>query len=95
MSEQIILSSEPWVGGMQVRGWFGPVECDREVIGKSWEEAVYDLREDAAEKAREMGGNAVVGIEIECHPWCAPAKISLKGTVARLEPLFAGVTVYP
>lgn len=96
MKGDVLLSINPWVGGTRAKGYWGPIKIERMVSGPSWEEAIDAILEDAADEARVRCCNAVVGMEITCDPYRPNGgHIRFEGTAADLEPLFAGVSVWP
>lgn len=93
-SGEILLSVHPWVTGTRACGWYDVVELHHAVSGKCWEDAIDGILNAAADRARDIGGNAVVGVEIFVDPFHeGGATIHLKGTIAKLESLFAGIEV--
>lgn len=96
-SGEILLSVHPWVSGCRADGWYGPVEVELSVQGMCWEGAIDAVLEEAAEQARKLGSNAVLNLEINVYPFReGGARVSLKGTAAKIAPLFADVPlVFP
>lgn len=95
---EVLLTIHPWVSGCRADGWYGPVEFELPVRGKCWEEAIDIVLETAAAQARDLGGNAVLNLEIHVSPFAVRdgepcPTIGIKGTAAKIEPLFAGFEV--
>jgi hypothetical protein len=100
--EDVELYTSPWVSGTRAAAYFGPIsselfleddpETDR---SDAWSKAERELLESLRDKARTLGANAVVGLEVTLDPF-AQAKDSDRkglrlyavGTAAKLEPLF-------
>lgn len=97
MTEDVVITVNPWCPyGTRTVGWFGPISAERTILGKSWEEGIEEVLEEAKEKARALGGNAVVGLEIECDPYRSDGgHIFLQGNVARCTALFPDYAVAP
>jgi len=60
-----------------------------------WGKAKEELYESLKDKARILGGNAVVGCEtilnpfaVECGSGCTGLSLYIKGTATKLDPLF-------
>lgn len=88
----VLISVDPCVSGTRSAGYSGVIRLERNVSGVSWEEAIGRILEDAAEEARHRSCNAVVNVEIHCDPYRTDGvHVSLTGTMANLEPLFAGM----
>lgn len=95
---EIALTANPWISGTRAAGWYGPVEVKQPVAGRCWEDAIDSVLEEAAAQARALGPNAVLNVEINVSPFAQRngepcPTIELKGTAAKLEPLFAGFEV--
>jgi hypothetical protein len=90
----IHLHSGPWVSGMRAAAYFGclPHSIHR-TRGCDVEEALAELLEGLADKARALGANAVAGVELSIDPWAwlgdvACVHLHVVGSSARLEPLY-------
>jgi hypothetical protein len=99
--EEVELYTSPWVSGTRAAAYFGPISSelfleddfvdDRSV---AWGKAEQELLASLRDKARALGANAVVGLEVTLDPFAtSPAglkglKLHAVGTAARLEPLF-------
>lgn len=92
----VILSVSPYPSGMRAQGYWGPLHLERVIVGKSWEEGIDELLEEAAQAARDLSCNAVVNIEISCDPYHQDGgKVWITGTIASLEPWFCGAQAHP
>jgi len=85
----------PWVAGTRSVAYFGVVTTER-AIARSLlaRQAVLEAEEDAlldalGQCSAELGGNAVVGVEVEADPFGEDGRLRLRafGTAAKLEPL--------
>jgi uncharacterized protein YbjQ (UPF0145 family) len=99
---EVELHASPWVSGTRAAAYFGPISsglflADTSVEDRSeaWERAERELLESIRDKARALGANAVVGLEVTLDPFAegqATGKTGLRlhavGTAAKLEPLF-------
>jgi hypothetical protein len=100
--EDVELYTSPWVSGTRAAAYFGPIsselfladdpEMDR---GEAWSKAERELLESLRDKARRLGANAVVGLEVTLDPFAQHTESGHKGlrlyavgTAAKLEPLF-------
>jgi uncharacterized protein YbjQ (UPF0145 family) len=96
------LYTSPWVSGTRAAAYFGPISSelflqDDQVEDRSeaWTKAERELLESLRDKARLLGANAVVGLEVTLDPFAhAPEsdatglRLHAVGTAAKLEPLF-------
>ena len=102
-SEQDVeLYTSPWVSGTRAAAYFGPISSelfleDSEVEDRTaaWTKAEKELLESLRDKARSLGANAVVGLEVTLDPFARSdetdttgLRLHAVGTAARLEPLF-------
>ena len=102
-TEDVELYTSPWVSGTRAAAYFGPISSelflpDDSVEDRSaaWTRAERELLESLREKARTLGANAVVGLEVTLDPFaqsCDNEKdtglhLHAVGTAAKLEPLF-------
>ncbi len=102
LSEDVELYTSPWVSGTRAAAYFGPISAelflednsveDRE---EAWGKAERELLESLRDKARGLGANAVVGLEVTLDPFAHDEKndatglrLHAVGTAAKLEPLF-------
>ena len=93
-TEEVVFTHSPWLAGTRTVGWYGSIHVLHKVVGVSWEEGIDAAMAIAADKARVMHGNVVMNMEIACDPYSkGGGLIELTGTVAKMEPLFAGVEV--
>lgn len=89
---EVMLTGAPWISGMRALGYYEGVKFEHQVRGKSWEEAIDALLEDAAERARAVACNAILNFQIDVHPYRENGPvIAFRGTFSRQETLFAGV----
>ncbi len=100
--EDVELYTSPWVSGTRAAAYFGPIsselflEDDRvEDRTEAWTKAERELLESLRDKARSLGANAVVGLEVTLDPFARAAdgestglRLHAVGTAAKLEPLF-------
>ncbi len=96
------LYTSPWVSGTRAAAYFGPISSelfleDASVEDRSaaWTKAERELLESLRDKARGLGANAVVGLEVTLDPFarCAETdatglRLHAVGTAAKLEALF-------
>jgi hypothetical protein len=93
-SEQDVeLYTSPWVSGTRAAAYFGPISSelflpDAEVTDRSaaWTKAERELLESLRDKARMLGANAVVGLEVTLDSalptqrrWPAPPRRGNRG----------------
>jgi uncharacterized protein YbjQ (UPF0145 family) len=101
MGEDVELYTSPWVSGTRAAAYFGPISTelfleDKTVDDRSeaWSKAERELLESLRDKARALGANAVVGLEVTLDPFALSEKgttglrLHAVGTAAKLEPLF-------
>ena len=101
--QDVELYTSPWVSGTRAAAYFGPISSelflpDEEVTDRTaaWTKAERELLESLRDKARTLGANAVVGLEVTLDPFArAPEneaitglRLHAVGTAAKLEPLF-------
>lgn len=99
--EDVELYTSPWVSGTRAAAYFGPISSelfleDASVEDRSaaWTKAERELLESLRDKARTLGANAVVGLEVTLDPFAQSEtgatglKLHAVGTAAKLEPLF-------
>lgn len=96
--EDIKIYTSPWVQGTRAAAYFGFVEYElsrarpqnaerrQEIMLKSFIDILTGLRA----KVLDLGGNAIVGLEIDADPFVLGDIIHwlARGTAAKLEPLF-------
>lgn len=95
------LYTSPWVSGTRAAAYFGPISTelfleDEGIDDRSeaWSKAERELLESLRDKARALGANAVVGLEVTLDPFAVSDKgtsglrLHAVGTAAKLEPLF-------
>jgi len=96
------LYTSPWVSGTRAAAYFGPISSelflqDDQVEDRSsaWAKAERELLESLRDKARLLGANAVVGLEVTLDPFARATdsdatglRLHAVGTAAKLEPLF-------
>jgi uncharacterized protein YbjQ (UPF0145 family) len=96
------LYTSPWVSGTRAAAYFGPISSelflqDDQVEDRSeaWSKAERELLESLRDKARLLGANAVVGLEVTLDPFAqlpesaaTGLRLHAVGTAAKLEPLF-------
>ncbi len=101
-TEDVELYTSPWVSGTRAAAYFGPISSEIfladesvEDRSESWSKAERELLESLRDKARSLGANAVVGLEITLDPFardektdCTGLRLHAVGTAAKLEPLF-------
>lgn len=100
--DDVDLYTSPWVSGTRAAAYFGPIssemflpddpDADR---SDAWTKAEHELLTSLRDKARTLGANAVVGLEVTLDPFAESRKtgdkglrLSAVGTAAKLEPLF-------
>jgi len=102
--EDVELYTSPWVSGTRAAAYFGPISSELFLEDDSvddrveaWTRAERELLESLRDKARSLGANAVVGLEVTLDPFALadPEKedvtglrLHAVGTAAKLEPLF-------
>ena len=99
--EDVELYTSPWVSGTRAAAYFGPISTELfledETVGdrsEAWSKAERELLESLRDKARGLGANAVVGLEVTLDPFALSEKgttglrLHAVGTAAKLEPLF-------
>jgi uncharacterized protein YbjQ (UPF0145 family) len=99
--EDVELYTSPWVSGTRAAAYFGPINTelfleDDLVDDRSaaWSKAERELLEALRDKARALGANAVVGLEVTLDPFAKSEsgetglRLHAVGTAAKLEPLF-------
>ncbi len=97
------LYTSPWVSGTRAAAYFGPISSELFLSDDSiedrtaaWTRAERELLEALREKARTLGANAVVGLEVTLDPFAQSTeekegtglRLHAVGTAAKLEPLF-------
>ncbi len=96
------LYTSPWVSGTRAAAYFGPISSELFLEDESfedrsaaWSKAERELLESLRDKARSLGANAVVGLEVTLDPFACQAETEVSGlrlhavgTAAKLEPLF-------
>jgi uncharacterized protein YbjQ (UPF0145 family) len=102
LDNDVELYTSPWVSGTRAAAYFGPISSelfldDGSVQDRSeaWSKAERELLESLRDKARGLGANAVVGLEVTLDPFarCSDTdatglRLHAVGTAAKLEPLF-------
>ena len=102
LDQDVELYTSPWVSGTRAAAYFGPISSelfleDDSVKDRSeaWTKAERELLESLRDKARSLGANAVVGLEVTLDPFARLAdtdttglRLHAVGTAAKLEPLF-------
>jgi uncharacterized protein YbjQ (UPF0145 family) len=100
--EDVELYTSPWVSGTRAAAYFGPISSELfledslvEDRSAAWSKAERELLEALRDKARALGANAVVGLEVTLDPFAQAAdsgatglRLHAVGTAAKLEPLF-------
>jgi hypothetical protein len=101
-SDEVELYTSPWVSGTRAAAYFGPISSELFLPDDSvddrveaWTKAERELLESLREKARSLGANAVVGLEVTLDPFAREEekdvtglRLHAVGTAAKLEPLF-------
>ena len=96
------LYTSPWVSGTRAAAYFGPISSELFLPDDSledrtaaWTRAERELLESLRDKARTLGANAVVGLEVTLDPFAhdedkegTGLRLHVVGTAAKLEPLF-------
>ncbi len=96
------LYTSPWVSGTRAAAYFGPISSElfledgsAEDRSEAWMKAERELLESLRDKARSLGANAVVGLEVTLDPFAKAAdseatglRLHAVGTAAKLEALF-------
>ncbi len=96
------LYTSPWVSGTRAAAYFGPISSELflpddslEDRTEAWIRAERELLESLRDKARTLGANAVVGLEVTLDPFARNEEkdgtglhLHAVGTAAKLEPLF-------
>ncbi len=97
------LYTSPWVSGTRAAAYFGPISSELflpddslEDRSAAWTRAERELLESLRDKARTLGANAVVGLEVTLDPFAHQSddeketglRLHAVGTAAKLEPLF-------
>ncbi len=99
---EVELYTSPWVSGTRAAAYFGPISSELfleddsiEDRSAAWTKAERELLESLRDKARTLGANAVVGLEVTLDPFAHQAekdvtglRLHAVGTAAKLEPLF-------
>ena len=100
--DDVELYTSPWVSGTRAAAYFGPISSELfleddsvEDRVEAWTCAERELLESLREKARSLGANAVVGLEVTLDPFAQDGekettglRLHAVGTAAKLEPLF-------
>ena len=100
--DEVELYTSPWVSGTRAAAYFGPISSELFLEDDSvddrveaWTRAEKELLESLREKARSLGANAVVGLEVTLDPFAKAEekdttglRLHAVGTAAKLEPLF-------
>ena len=102
LDQDVELYTSPWVSGTRAAAYFGPISSELfledesvEDRGEAWSKAERELLEALRDKARSLGANAVVGLEVTLDPFArhpeteaTGLRLHAVGTAAKLEPLF-------
>ena len=102
LDQDVELYTSPWVSGTRAAAYFGPISSELFLLDDSvkdrseaWSKAERELLESLRDKARSLGANAVVGLEVTLDPFARSAdgastglRLHAVGTAAKLEPLF-------
>jgi hypothetical protein len=102
VEDDVELYTSPWVSGTRAAAYFGPISSELfleddsvEDRVEAWTCAERELLESLREKARSLGANAVVGLEVTLDPFAENGEkkttgllLHAVGTAAKLEPLF-------
>jgi hypothetical protein len=89
----------PWPGGVRASLYLGPISADVFVPdgapdrAQRWEAATEEALAMLVERARALGANAVVSLQVELDPFASAShggarglRIRVAGTAAQLEP---------
>ena len=83
------LYTSPWVSGTRAAAYFGPISSelflqDDQVEDRSsaWSKAERELLESLRDKARLLGANAVVGLEVTLDPFARAQRLRRDGAPA-------------
>jgi len=101
-AHDVELYTSPWVSGTRAAAYFGPISSELlledeavEDRTEAWTKAERELLESLRDKARSLGANAVVGLEVTLDPFArledtetTGLRLHAVGTAAKLEPLF-------
>ena len=103
VESDVELYTSPWVSGTRAAAYFGPISSELFLADDSvedrttaWMRAERELLESLRDKARTLGANAVVGLEVTLDPFAQSTnssegtglRLHAVGTAAKLEPLF-------
>ena len=102
LDQDVELYTSPWVSGTRAAAYFGPISSELFLEDESvedrteaWTKAERELLESLRDKARSLGANAVVGLEVTLDPFARHSdteatglRLHAVGTAAKLEPLF-------
>ncbi len=101
LDQDVELYTSPWVSGTRAAAYFGPISSELfleddsvEDRSEAWSKAERELLESLRDKARSLGANAVVGLEVTLDPFAkneaeaTGLRLHAVGTAAKLEPLF-------
>ena len=102
IEEDVDLYTSPWVSGTRAAAYFGPISAELFLEdaaagnrSEAWCKAEIELLESLRARARPLGANAVVGLEVTLDPFAHSKETASKGlllhavgTAAKLEPLF-------
>lgn len=102
LDQDVELYTSPWVSGTRAAAYFGPISSELfleddtvEDRSEAWAKAERELLESLRDKARSLGANAVVGLEVTLDPFARSPesnatglRLHAVGTAAKLEPLF-------
>ena len=100
--EGVDLYTSPWVSGTRAAAYFGPISSELFLEdaaagnrSEAWSKAEIELLESLRDRARVLGANAVVGLEVTLDPSAHCKRTAASGlllhavgTAAKLEPLF-------
>jgi uncharacterized protein YbjQ (UPF0145 family) len=100
--QDVELYTSPWVSGTRAAAYFGPISAELfledslvEDRTEAWSKAERELLESLRDRARALGANAVVGLEVTLDPFARKGdtdatglRLHAVGTAAKLEPLF-------
>ena len=102
IEDDVDLYTSPWVSGTRAAAYFGPISTElflEDSAGgnrsEAWCKAEIELLESLRDRARALGANAVVGLEVTLDPFAHSKTDDARGlllhavgTAAKLEPLF-------